>query len=88
MGYDFVRIDRIEGNQANKILKISQSAYQSSKQQIRNDDQTNRPDAYHYPDKRDRPEREYQYAYDIYSLGMVLVEIGLWKPLSQIIPKL
>ncbi|KAI1207871.1 uncharacterized protein F4807DRAFT_469075 [Annulohypoxylon truncatum] len=43
------------------------------------------PDIYHHPDQRKSPDRAYQYAYDIYSLGILLLEIGLWKSLHQIV---
>jgi hypothetical protein len=39
-------------------------------------------DMYHHPDKRKDPMWRYQHAYDIYSLGLVLFEIGLWTPLK------
>jgi hypothetical protein len=42
-------------------------------------------DLYHRPDKRANPRRQYRHAYDIYSLGLVLLEIGNWKPLSTLL---
>ena len=42
-------------------------------------------DLYQHPDKRSNPELRYSRAFDIYSLGCVLLEIGLWKPLSSLI---
>lgn len=38
-------------------------------------------DYYQHPAKHANPERLYRHAYDIYSLGILLLEIGLWKRL-------
>ncbi|EON61665.1 hypothetical protein W97_00881 [Coniosporium apollinis CBS 100218] len=43
-------------------------------------------DIYQHPDKRMDPYRRYQHAYDIYSLGLVLLELGLWKSLTATLP--
>jgi len=40
-------------------------------------------DYYHHPDKRASPERMYRHAYDVYSLGIVLLEIGLWEQIDR-----
>jgi hypothetical protein len=40
-------------------------------------------DYYQHPDKRWNPSIRYSRAHDIYSLGCVLLEIGLWEPLEQ-----
>ena len=37
---------------------------------------------YQHPEMVEDPRRGYHRAYDIYSLGIVLVEIGFWKPIS------
>ncbi|KAF4637106.1 hypothetical protein G7Y89_g972 [Cudoniella acicularis] len=42
-------------------------------------------DYYQHPDKRWNPTLRYSRAHDIYSLGCVLLEIGLWKPLDQLV---
>lgn len=42
-------------------------------------------DIYHHPDKRANPNIHYQPVHDLYSLGLVLLEIGLWKPLTSIL---
>jgi hypothetical protein len=44
-------------------------------------------DYYHHPDKRASPKRLYRYAYDVYSLGIVLLEIGLWSHVHDLIKK-
>ncbi|KAL9076216.1 MAG: hypothetical protein Q9157_003751 [Trypethelium eluteriae] len=41
-------------------------------------------DHYHHPDKRASPRRMYRHAYDVYSLGIVLLEIGFWSRLERI----
>jgi hypothetical protein len=42
-------------------------------------------DYYQHPDKRSRPTILYSRAHDIYSLGCVLLEIGLWKSLDELV---
>lgn len=37
---------------------------------------------YHHPDKIANPARRFRHSYDIYSLGLVLLEIGLWQNLQ------
>ncbi|KAL9086394.1 MAG: hypothetical protein Q9165_007180 [Trypethelium subeluteriae] len=38
----------------------------------------------HHPDKRASPKRMYRHAYDVYSLGIVLLEIGCWSRLESL----
>jgi hypothetical protein len=40
-------------------------------------------DIYQHPDKRNYPKWRYQHAYDIYSLGVLLLEIGFWLPVTK-----
>ncbi|KAG9232140.1 hypothetical protein BJ875DRAFT_93668 [Amylocarpus encephaloides] len=42
-------------------------------------------DYYQHPEKRWNPNLRYTRAHDIYSLGCVLLEIGLWKPLDSVV---
>ncbi len=42
-------------------------------------------DYYQHPDKRWNPSLKYSRVHDIYSLGCVLLEIGLWKPLHEVV---
>ncbi|KAE8448009.1 hypothetical protein EG329_009932 [Mollisiaceae sp. DMI_Dod_QoI] len=42
-------------------------------------------DYYQHPDKRWDPSIRYSRSHDIYSLGCVLLEIGLWKPLHELV---
>jgi serine/threonine protein kinase len=44
---------------------------------------SNVPDIYHHPAKRKNPQGRYRHAYDVYSLGIVLLEIGLGMPISS-----
>ncbi|KAF6236832.1 hypothetical protein HO173_005123 [Letharia columbiana] len=37
---------------------------------------------YQHPDKMANPARRFRHSYDIYSLGLVLLEIGLWQSLQ------
>ncbi|KFZ02020.1 hypothetical protein V501_09687 [Pseudogymnoascus sp. VKM F-4519 (FW-2642)] len=39
-------------------------------------------DMKHHPSKRAFPERRYCHAFDVYSLGIALLEIGLWTPVE------
>lgn len=38
-------------------------------------------DYYQHPAKHANPQRLYRHAYDVYSLGILLLEVGLWKEL-------
>jgi len=42
-------------------------------------------DYYQHPDKRRNPTLRYSRAFDIYSLGCLLLEIGCWKPLHHLV---
>ncbi|KAG4421215.1 hypothetical protein IFR04_005626 [Cadophora malorum] len=42
-------------------------------------------DYYQHPDKRWNPSIRYSRAHDFYSLGCVLLEIGLWEPLHEVV---
>jgi hypothetical protein len=42
-------------------------------------------DYYQHPDKRWNPSIRYSRSHDIYSLGCVLLEIGLWEPLEALV---
>ena len=39
-------------------------------------------DYYQHPAKHAKPDRLYRHAYDVYSLGILLLEIGLWRRLQ------
>ncbi|KAL8795100.1 MAG: hypothetical protein Q9195_002397 [Heterodermia aff. obscurata] len=41
-------------------------------------------DQYHHPAKRVDSSLSYTQAFDLYSLGVVLLELGLWQPLSTV----
>ncbi|KAF5694931.1 hypothetical protein FDENT_744 [Fusarium denticulatum] len=40
-------------------------------------------DYYQHPAKHADPKRLYRHAYDVYSLGVLLIEVGLWKTLKN-----
>ncbi|KAK1249265.1 hypothetical protein MKX07_002781 [Trichoderma sp. CBMAI-0711] len=40
-------------------------------------------DYYQHPAKHADPERQYRHAYDVYSLGILLLEVGLWEKLQD-----
>jgi hypothetical protein len=42
-------------------------------------------DYYQHPEKRYNPLVRYSRTHDIYSLGVLLLEIGLWKPIAAVI---
>jgi len=48
-----------------------------------NDDKQSKIDIYQHPDKAANPNRRFRHSYDIYSLGLVLLEIGLWQNLKS-----
>ncbi|OAF62456.1 hypothetical protein VC83_01257 [Pseudogymnoascus destructans] len=41
-------------------------------------------DMKHHPFKRAYPDRRYCHAFDVYSLGIALLEIGLWTPVESL----
>ncbi|KAH8801524.1 hypothetical protein F5884DRAFT_862218 [Xylogone sp. PMI_703] len=41
-------------------------------------------DYYHHPDRRADPLMRYSRSHDIYSIGVVLLEIGIWRPLEEV----
>ena len=41
-----------------------------------------RVNIYQHPDKVANPTRRFRHSYDIYSIGLVLLEIGLWQSLQ------
>ncbi|RKK85654.1 hypothetical protein BFJ71_g14052 [Fusarium oxysporum] len=45
-----------------------------------------RLDEKHHPSKRKEPKRLYCHAFDMYALGIALLEIGLWMPISHVLP--
>ncbi|KAI0895928.1 hypothetical protein F4806DRAFT_75890 [Annulohypoxylon nitens] len=81
MGYDYMRVEEDSTSNSDRFSLNSETR---SQHQIA-EDEDQLPDFYHHPDKRTSPSRAYQYAYDIYSLGLLLIEIGLWKSLSTIV---
>lgn len=42
------------------------------------------PNLYRHADRFGKPSRKFENEHDIYSLGVVLLEIGLWKTMSQV----
>lgn len=42
-------------------------------------------DYYQHPDKRRNPSMRYSRAHDVYSMGCLLLEIGLWKSLDRLV---
>ncbi|OJZ83054.1 hypothetical protein ASPFODRAFT_306365 [Aspergillus luchuensis CBS 106.47] len=42
------------------------------------------PNLYRHPDRQGDPNRPYSRLHDIYALGVVLLEIGLWKTVSRL----
>ncbi len=87
MGYDYVRFEKTVDVTAAKVAHEVPHVTSATPGDIQAG-KDNRPDIYHHPDKRKSPDRAYQYAYDIYSLGIVLLEIGLWKPLHLVVERM
>lgn len=42
-------------------------------------------DEYQHPQKMENPSTKYSRFFDIYSIGCVLLEIGMWQPLSKLV---
>lgn len=42
---------------------------------------------YCHPDRQGLPSKHHQKIHDLYSLGVVLLEIGLWRHMSEVFPK-
>ncbi|KAL8787307.1 MAG: hypothetical protein Q9213_002298 [Squamulea squamosa] len=51
---------------------------------LEDDTSLNKSSIYQHPDKVTEPRRRFRHSYDIYSLGLVLLEIGLWMDLQKI----
>jgi hypothetical protein len=81
MGYDYIRSDTApnpaDQPRFQRQLKTIKTAI------TRGPD--DRPDIYHHPSKRSAPHLSYLYAHDMYSLGILLLEIGLWAPLTFLV---
>ncbi|CRG84425.1 hypothetical protein PISL3812_01714 [Talaromyces islandicus] len=45
------------------------------------------PNFYRHPDRQGKPRYQFRPKHDIYALGVVLLEIGLWKTVSQLFAK-
>jgi Prion-inhibition and propagation len=45
------------------------------------------PNLYRHPERQGKPTRQFSRSHDIYALGVVLLEIGLWKTVSQFFDK-
>ncbi|KAL8381041.1 hypothetical protein RB595_005368 [Gaeumannomyces hyphopodioides] len=77
MGWNISRPDQL--SEMSESVSVSTQGYKSAKELIR---LSSHPDSLKKDDSgrkaRFRPE------YDIYSFGLVLLEIGLWKPLSSL----
>lgn len=54
------------------------------RREVRPSPKSNSNNYYAHPDKRWNPAVRYSRAHDIYSLGCLLLEIGLWEPLEQV----
>ncbi|KAL7920909.1 hypothetical protein ACQKWADRAFT_297059 [Trichoderma austrokoningii] len=42
---------------------------------------------YRHPDRQGKPKRQFSRIHDLYALGVVLLEIGLWRTVSQLFDK-
>lgn len=94
MGYGLSRPDDIpnpiqknwEPGQAYSREPQIVQQYSRSKEEDDNDDDDreakSRTNIYQHPDKVANPARRFRHSYDIYSMGLVLLEIGLWQNLQ------
>ncbi|KAJ5975711.1 hypothetical protein N7481_009418 [Penicillium waksmanii] len=78
---------RIKPRSGNKIVSyLSDWGYARSDQQntdMRSDFKVE-PNLYRHPRRQGRPTQQFSRVHDIYALGVVLLEIGLWVTLSRI----
>jgi hypothetical protein len=78
---------RIKPRSGNKIVSyLSDWGYARSDQQntdMRSDFEVE-PNLYRHPRRQGRPGQQFTRVHDIYALGVVLLEIGLWVTLSRI----
>ena len=92
MGYGLSRPDDIPKLIQREELRVSDYSRTDRAQRVTNfsrarevdDDIEPRPriNIYQHPDKVANPTRRFRHSYDIYSIGLVLLEIGLWQSLQ------
>ncbi|CAI7674278.1 unnamed protein product [Penicillium manginii] len=82
-----LREHRVKPRSGNKIVSyLSDWGYARSEQQntdMRSDFEIE-PNLYRHPRRQGRPTQQFSRVHDIYALGVVLLEIGLWGTLSRI----
>lgn len=87
IGYGISRLDGvpIERGPRNGTSYSMAPFRPSGKYNADNKDKSKYPhfNIYQHPDKVTNPSRRYRHSYDIYSLGLVLLEIGLWQSLQK-----
>jgi len=70
---------------ADEDAEVSQRSRRHQCGDDSNNDNNNKQstlNVYQHPDKLANPDRRFRHSYDIYSLGLVLLEIGLWQNLQ------
>jgi Prion-inhibition and propagation len=92
MGYLFSRTDDMKSDPTNNLDDNDQTAMKVISRscppppppgfQIYQKGPQIQTDYYQHPAKAALPARLYRHAYDVYSLGVLLLEIGLWSPIE------
>ncbi|KAL9629964.1 MAG: hypothetical protein Q9164_006642 [Protoblastenia rupestris] len=88
VGYGLSRPDDVATREAEE-RKNNYSAVDPIRARNRggnNNEDEEQPDfnIYQHPDKSANPDRRFRHSYDIYSLGLVLLELGLWQSLQKL----
>ncbi|KAL8920195.1 MAG: hypothetical protein Q9172_004606 [Xanthocarpia lactea] len=85
VGYGLSRPDDIARppKQRDSAVWASREPQRPSKRKIQASELLDMETIYQHPDKSTNKRRRFRHSYDIYSLGLVLLEIGLWQNLGE-----
>lgn len=82
VGYGLSRPDDIADQGRQQHAEPSRIPFKSVSRY--DDANPNKESIYQHPDKATNHRRRFRHSYDMYSLGLVLLEIGLWQDLQKI----
>ena len=87
MGYGLSRPDDVVEPFHRKEVRVpSYSRRKDISRRIEDEDEEDEINIYQHPDKTAHPDLRFRHSYDIYSMGLVLLEIGLWQNLQTFNP--
>ena len=78
MGYGLSSPDDVPTEIQRKEVRVKEKIYSRHEPEV-----DFNVDFYKHPDKAAKPARRFRHSYDIYSMGLVLLEIGLWQSLQK-----